>query len=69
LKYRSLSANKHTCGVCSNPIAILLDLIYKQRFSRTKDGGGAPATPVPFSFGTTVIEFRWQIISLRYPYY
>ena len=25
-------------------------LIYKQEFSRTKDGGGAPATPVPFLF-------------------
>ena len=24
--------------------------IYKQKFSRTKDGGGAPATSVPFSF-------------------
>ena len=33
--------------------------INEQKFLRTKDGGGAPATPVPFSLR----------IAIEYPYY
>jgi len=31
-------------------------LINKQKFPRTKDGGGAPATPIPFPFKIAVVD-------------